>query len=532
MITSTTNDEKDNFSRMMNLPTGQTVKNVVRVPPAPDSISEALRKNEEIKICLSRQGTDSMLIELPQTGLFRVCDVRGDGNCFFNALVLSPQITIKCPAELRNLVVKMLEENPEAKRLYFEIVKTNQPYDSWVDYVRRPGTWVGSDVSIFVCMMLDINLCLVTNGKNGFNDFDVRKWLILQGEYFVVESAPTIYLYHHLYKYPFQRSDCCNHFALLYPFEGSRIKGFNIYQNEPDEEQRTGTIINVDNSNPPDAASTDTSPRSATVAFTDGNTGTFTATAVAAGVAPIDSSMVSSMKKRKHDLQKTKDGKRHRSNDASQKMMKSDAKSKKEAARKSMECRKQMVMQNYLMSMKPSTKSIEQLNDRKRSIKEFQELEIHCEVQCVLMSMVDHVSKSAETTCRSILLWGGRKSHLTWQARALIIAFWVHPFLGDKDYLRTGMLFDVNHNTLRTWIFQAAFLPLWLPFVKGLCFEDVLNSIPKPYKEIYDKVPLEKRSYDNLYNKFRSKASQKTMVLCHDPRDNNASTRLKISQAS
>jgi hypothetical protein len=167
-----------------------------------------------------------MLVDLPQIGFFRVCDVPGDGNCFFNALVLSPQITMTCPAELRNLVVKMLEENQEAKRLYFEIVKTNQPFDSWVNNIRRPGKWVGSDVSIFVCMMLDITMCLVTNGKNSFNYFDVRNWLTLQRENFLQENAPTIYLYHHLYKHPFQRSDCCNHFALLYQFEGSSIKGF------------------------------------------------------------------------------------------------------------------------------------------------------------------------------------------------------------------------------------------------------------------------------------------------------------------
>jgi hypothetical protein len=77
------------------------------------------------------------------------------------------------------------------------------------------------------------------------------------------------------------------------------------------------------------------------------------------------------MKKRKHDLQTTKDVKRHRCNDVLQIMMKADAKSKKEAARKSTECKKQMVMQNYLKNMKLHTKSIEQLNDRKRSIKEF-----------------------------------------------------------------------------------------------------------------------------------------------------------------
>jgi hypothetical protein len=84
-------------------------------------------------------------------------------------------------------------------------------------------------------------------------------------------------------------------------------------------------------------------------------------------------------------------------------------------------------MKNYLMSMKPRIKSVEQLAVRHCSIEIIHELEICCEIQCVLLDMVDHVLKSAETTRRTITLVGGQKSSLSWQARALIIAFWVHP---------------------------------------------------------------------------------------------------------
>jgi hypothetical protein len=153
---------------------------------------------------------------------------------------------MKCPAEVRRCLVQMIEENQESKRLYYEIVKQNQPFETWVNYIRRPGTWVGFDVTIFVGMMFDINICLVTNAKNGFYCFDLRRWLIREGENFLHDDAPTVFLYHHLYQRPFQKSDRCNHYGLLYPFEGTNCKSFQIYENEPEENPGTRTIIDVD----------------------------------------------------------------------------------------------------------------------------------------------------------------------------------------------------------------------------------------------------------------------------------------------
>jgi hypothetical protein len=73
---------------------------------------------------------------------------------------------------------------------------------------------------------------------------------------------------------------------------------------------------------------------------------------------------------------------------------------------------------------------------------------------------------------------------------------------------------------------------MWLPFVKGICFEDVLKSIPKPYNETYGKVPKDTMGYNKLYVHFCSRTSQMTLELCHEPCDSKASTQLNVSQAA
>jgi hypothetical protein len=62
------------------------------------------------------------LIRVEDLGLFRLKDVVGDGNCFFNALVLSQDINIDCPIELMEFLVKSLIKNPKAKNLYDSVV--------------------------------------------------------------------------------------------------------------------------------------------------------------------------------------------------------------------------------------------------------------------------------------------------------------------------------------------------------------------------------------------------------------------------
>ena len=122
--------------------------------------------------------------------------------------------------------------------------------------------------------------------------------------------------------------------------------------------------------------------------------------------------------------------------------------------------------------------------------------------------------------------------HSTWQYRALVIAFWIHPHFGCRNYELSARIFGVNENTLRTWVTQQQFLNKWLPIATTLTFEDVLCSIPAPYNVVYhSNRSVKDKSYAGLYKSYRSKASQTHLVLCNNPRDVALTHQKKLALA-
>jgi hypothetical protein len=68
-----------------------------------------------------------------------------------------------------------------------------------------------------------------------------------EGENFLPDDSPTVYLYHHLHQRPFQKSNRFNHFGFLYPFEGLNSKWYQIFENELQTKVGTGIVIDVEN---------------------------------------------------------------------------------------------------------------------------------------------------------------------------------------------------------------------------------------------------------------------------------------------
>ena len=69
--------------------------------------------------------------------------------------------------------------------------------------------------AVFLCRFTNINVKIITNARK-FLIVDTRLSTMSQGFDFVSENAPTVNLYHHVYKLPFTRSDKCNHFAYMW----------------------------------------------------------------------------------------------------------------------------------------------------------------------------------------------------------------------------------------------------------------------------------------------------------------------------
>jgi len=140
----------------------------------------------------------------------------------------------------------------------------------------------------------------------------------------------------------------------------------------------------------------------------------------------------------------------------------------KEGTMKALKTTKQCVLMEYLFKIKVDNEEVEKINAKQLSNEDFYEFERKHEVQNVLLSLIGRIEKSCgniDMPCYIHLHC--INVHSTWEFRALVIAFWIHPYFGCRNYELSGRIFGINENTLRTWViildvgitnYQVAFL--------------------------------------------------------------------------
>jgi len=150
--------------------------------------------------------------------MFKLEHVVGDGNCFFHSISKSPYVSAN-HTELRFMLVdyieaEMVKPDNEIERLY-NIFGGDHDVHHWLASLKRVGSWAGSCAAVYLCRFININVRIITNARK-FLIVDTRLSTRSQGFDFVSENAPTVNLYHHVYKLPFTSSDKCNHFAYMW----------------------------------------------------------------------------------------------------------------------------------------------------------------------------------------------------------------------------------------------------------------------------------------------------------------------------
>ena len=77
------------------------------------------------------------MIKVKNEGIFSLKDVQGDGNCFFNAVILPPKINFECPLDLKDQMAEQLQYNNEAKALYNKMFQNEEPHETFVKGIAR-----------------------------------------------------------------------------------------------------------------------------------------------------------------------------------------------------------------------------------------------------------------------------------------------------------------------------------------------------------------------------------------------------------
>ena len=70
------------------------------------------------------------------------------------------------------------------------------------------------------------------------------------------------------------------------------------------------------------------------------------------------------------------------------------------------------------------------------------------------------------------------KPTLSWDQKANIVYFHLHPNFANRQTDLTCAVFDIKDSTLRGWLTNPGFVRKWLPAVRMLTPTDVQNSLP------------------------------------------------------
>jgi len=148
--------------------------------------------------------------------------------------------------------------------------------------------------------------------------------------------------------------------------------------------------------------------------------------------------------------------------------------------KKKLKKKKQLILTSFMSRMVVHNDITTKLKHRQQSEEQYEVLERRRQVQLILIDIVDKIHRS----------FAGNEeiTRIVKDSRSLVIAFWIHPFLGNRDYLLSSTTFKINKSTLRTWCTQKKYFCKWLPIVRTLTFSDVLNSLPNPSRSIYVNV--------------------------------------------
>ena len=421
---------------------------------------------------------------------FKFDDVLGDGNCFFHALVKSPYLNVSCHKELRAMLVKFIRDEmtkPEngMEKLYRACLPDDD-FREWLHKLEEPRSWAGDVAATFVSYFFEINICIVTNAKT-FWVVDQRMNLRRKGWNFISEEAPTVFLYHHLFRRPFTKSKTCNHFAYLLEVDKQVIQDNDSVYYGTDREKSSED-------------------------------------------APNHTTQENSKKKRKLNFFEN-----HSSVNGSdthglkEKIPEEHKQGRKSCVKKQkgtiLECwnikinlSSQKILNDLVLQYEEESKRIK---DEIMGIKE----EVEPPINAKYISGTNLQKISAVKTMKT--------KELNWTQRSCIIFFYLHPFMGGKSIHFMAKVFSINYCTLEGWLSKSDMILQWIPIVKNMSGRSVRDCIPAKFIKNYQ---TSDNWYDSKYINFRS-YEQKLRALNNDTQTkfsdikSGLSTRLDIVKA-
>jgi OTU-like cysteine protease/DDE superfamily endonuclease len=461
--------------------------------------------------------TEALMIETNDRSLLELVDVPGDGNCFFHAVALSEFINMSNHEELRSFLAERVSavlSNPSEHKdvlSLFTHASGKTKLTVWLDCVKKVNNWGDDRAALFIAYFFQVNIRIISNMERGFFYNDIRLWAQLHGHPIVSNEAPTIHLYHYLYARATTPSKHCNHFGYLRQvqqhtgqpvYRGAEVQD-HVLPSDGSKDIPIELLGDEETLVPtPDIAPTSTKRKQSSLLKT------FQRQGATKYVQP------KRMKK-----------------EEARKLTKAEAQAEKKKYKDS-------VLLNYVAVMPINTEEVERLESLRLTKEQLVEEKKKLDALVLAASNIDDKDPCidgvdwCDDSAKAATVNGKlgvmiKKQQFTWEERAHLVAFHLHPFFGNKDYHTLKVIFKVPQETMKKWVQRADYIAKWLPFVKVMTIRNILNGIPVSYKDLYvQKMSIAKGTkhfptmtqFDLHFYESRTKHQQQYLVFLRNDR--------------
>ena len=399
--------------------------------------------------------------------MFKLEHVVGDGNCFFHSISKSPYVSAN-HTELRFMLVdyieaEMVKPDNEIERLY-NIFGGDHDVHHWLASLKRVGSWAGSCAAVYLCRFININVRIITNARK-FLIVDTRLSTRSQGFDFVSENAPTVNLYHHVYKLPFTSSDKCNHFAYMWEVNkfATIDKKLVYYGGGKTIRSASNTLIDCSENENKKQKTIDLTKRE---------------------------------KKESADLTK-----REKKESASVTLIDLSKKENKRLGKKT----KQSILSTWVIAGTEQERSkLIQMQETNAQRSEFESK----------IEEFVHSNKNQPPPVIQCVTGNGRHEK-TWNERAQRIYVYLHPELANNKMTILRWAYpSLRANTFKNWLKRHEMISKWIPMIKLLKGEDVINNVENDEaKERFHQFFTRKCSIDIRRYEIRLKETPNVVLV-------------------
>lgn len=138
-------------------------------------------------------------------------------------------------------------------------------------------------------------------------------------------------------------------------------------------------------------------------------------------------------------------------------------------------------------------------------------------INSTIQAAIGELSLQCDVSPLDVRSTSNHYSTMTWQDRSVVIFYYFHPALGNKDADVTCRVFGVLHSTFTNWVSKHSFYPKWIPFPEHMILSTALQSVPIGFRGLFHVEELDMDSGVSILVRFRTPTTKRFITATSHP---------------